>query len=241
MPPRSRGVFANLNSASSPINSLQQHISSLLCIFCTHFLHLRQLSIALLCLWLTLFSSFILHWSSLRAATPGSTTAFYLHPEPSHLPTCTSLAFALSQSSHWMQSSYLHPSLAAAMMSCVPSAGGGELQRLGMRISRSGIDFSSSLSSAPVTPSDAQLFYTLLGASFSRSSACSDLLRDVDKQGASSMIFLIRQPIPSLSIVLSSLFFSPFYPAPTITPLFCPAPPPPHHPPCPASTARKSP
>ena len=181
-------------------------------VFCTR-KRVRSLFLALLCLWLTLLSCGFLLWSSLspealpssitRFSTPGSTTAFSLYPDPWHPPTCTSLLFALSHSSHWLQSSHPHPSLDAAIDPCVSSIFAALLLRLGlrpssMRISRSGVEASS----APATPSDAQLFYTVLGATSSRSSACSGLVRAVDKQSASSLTFLIRQLIPSLFILV---------------------------------------
>lgn len=206
MPSRSPDIPTNFNSAPPLIHSLRHRISAPLCRFCTR-VRVRPLFLALLLLWLALFTCSILYWSSLSpealpssitgSATPGSTHAFSLHPDPSHPPTCTSLVFALSHSSDWLQASHPHPSLESAMTSCVPSAAAAALQRLGlrplsMRVSPSGAQFWTSGSSAPVAPSDAQLFYTVLGAISSRSSACSGLVRAVDNQSASSFIFLLR-------------------------------------------------
>jgi hypothetical protein len=193
------------------LKSLTTVVFQMLCAFSTR-KRVRSLCLALLCLWLTLVSCFFLHrslWSLgalpsciTRFSTPGSTTAFSLHPDPWHPPTCTSLVFALSHSSHWLQSSHPHPSLAAAIDPCVSSIASAVLLHLGlrplsMRVSRSGT----------AIPSQAQLFYTVLGAASSRSSACSGLKRALDKHSASSLTFLIRQLIPSL-LSIASLFLT---------------------------------
>lgn len=201
MPPRPRDLSTTLNSAPPSSSTFQRCFAYLKP--CKSFLRARPLFFALPCLWLTLSYYLIPYWSSLRAATPSTTITFLLHPDTSKFPECASLTFALSQSNHWLQSSHPHPSYAAAMRSCdvtCPTCRGGALHRHGMHISRSGVE-SPSPSSASATPFDAQLFYTALGATSSRSSACPGLVRAVDKQNPSSMTFLIRQLLPPLIII----------------------------------------
>jgi hypothetical protein len=81
----------------------------MLCAFGTR-KRVRSLCLALLCLWLTLVSCFFLHCSlwlldalpsyiHTRFSTPGSATAFSLHPGPWHPPTCTSLVLMQLKSS----------------------------------------------------------------------------------------------------------------------------------------------
>jgi hypothetical protein len=201
MPPRPRDLSTTLNSAPPSSSTFQRcfaYIKS-----CKRFLRVRPLFFALPCLWLALSYYLIPYWSPLRAATPSTTITFLLHPDTSNPPECESLTFALSQSNHWLQSSHPHLSYAAAMRSCdgsCPTCRGGGLRRLGIHMSRSGVE-SPSPSSAPATPFDAQLFYTALGATSSRSSACSGLIRAVDKRNPSSMTFLIRQLLPPLIII----------------------------------------
>ena len=77
----------------------------MLCAFSTR-KRVRSLCLALLCLWLTLVSCFFSLWSLdalpsyiTRFSTPGSTTAFSLHPDPWHPPTCTSFELMQLKSS----------------------------------------------------------------------------------------------------------------------------------------------
>ena len=265
MPPHSHATAANCSHV------LRQLIPAFTCKFCTP-LRARPLLLLLLCLWLTVFviysssrSAEALPSSITRAAAPGTTRAFSLHPEPSHPPTCRSLVSTLSRSNHWLQASHPHPSLAAAMSSCTPSAAAAALQRIGLRPLSMRITLSDPPSPASAMPpaptpsstelsSDATLFYTVLGPSSARSAACSSLKRAADERSASSFFFLLRQPNPThpchrcFSTAFAFTFIASLpisrhlrHAAPTTRPLSSPARPPPCCLPTPASAALKSP